>query len=103
MLHSIPGSRGEGSGPPWSPSVINKVTITQSPPNRSGHMLMDKNNKHTAHQGYDSYLRGTETAKVGVCGLVKTLTFMPKHPDESNSSSQTPRAQLSSPFIVLSL
>ena len=20
MLHSIPGSRGEGSGPPWSPS-----------------------------------------------------------------------------------
>ena len=42
---------------------INKVTITQSPPNRSGHMLMDKMN-NTVHPGYASYSRDTETAKV---------------------------------------
>ena len=41
MLHSIPGSRGEGSGLP-SCHQITEVTITQSPPNRSGHMLIDK-------------------------------------------------------------
>ena len=41
MLHSIPGSRGEGSDLPGH-HQINEVTITQSPPNRSGHMLMEK-------------------------------------------------------------
>ena len=41
MLHSIPGSRGEGSGLPGH-HQINEVTITQSPRNRSGHMLMEK-------------------------------------------------------------
>ena len=41
MLHSIPGSRGEGSGLP-SYRQINEVTITQSPPNKSGCMLMEK-------------------------------------------------------------
>ena len=56
MLHSIPGSRGEGS-------QINKVVTTQSPPNRSGRMLMVKSS-NTVHSGYASYLRGTQTAKV---------------------------------------
>ena len=41
MLNSIPGSRGEGSGLPGC-LQINEVTITQSPPNRSGHMLVGK-------------------------------------------------------------
>ena len=41
MLRSIPGSRGEGSGLPGY-HQINEVTITHSPPNRSGHMLMEK-------------------------------------------------------------
>ena len=42
---------------------INKVTIIQSPPNRSGCMLMGKTN-NAVHPGYASYLRGTKTAKV---------------------------------------
>ena len=41
MLHSIPGSRGGGSGLPGC-HQINEVTLTQSPPNRSGCMLMEK-------------------------------------------------------------
>ena len=41
MLHSIPGSRGGGSGLPHY-HQINEVIITQSPPNRSGRMLMEK-------------------------------------------------------------
>ena len=41
MLCSIPGSRGEGSGLPGC-HQINEVTITQSPPNRSGCMLVEK-------------------------------------------------------------
>ena len=63
MLHSIPGSRGEGSDPPWSPSEKIKVMTTQSPPNRSGCMLLVKTN-NTTLLGYASYLRGTETAEV---------------------------------------
>ena len=41
MLHSIPGSKGKGSGLPGY-HQINEITITQSPPNRSGCMLMEK-------------------------------------------------------------
>ena len=41
MLHSIPGSRGGGSGPP-SCHQTNEIIITQSPPTRSGHMHIDK-------------------------------------------------------------
>ena len=41
MLSSIPGSRGGGSGLPGYHQV-NKVIITQSPPNSSGCMLMEK-------------------------------------------------------------
>ena len=42
---------------------IIKVITTQSPPNRSGYMLMAKTN-NTVHPGYASYARGTEIAKV---------------------------------------
>ena len=42
---------------------INKVIITQSPPNRSGHSLIDKTS-NTVHLVNASYMRGTETAKV---------------------------------------
>ena len=62
MLSLIPGSRGEGSGLPGH-HQINKVTITQSPPNRSGPRLTGKTN-NTVLPGYASYLRGTETAEV---------------------------------------
>ena len=41
MLDSIPGSRGGGSGLP-SCHQINEVTIAQSPPNRPGRMLIEK-------------------------------------------------------------
>ena len=41
MLHSIPGSRGGGSALPGC-HQINEVTITQSPPNRSGRMHIEK-------------------------------------------------------------
>ena len=79
MLHSIPGSRGEGSGLPGY-HQINKVIITQSPPNRSGHMLMEKTN-NTVLPGYASYLRDTETAKVEGLWLSK----------DANTCVETPR------------
>ena len=41
---------------------INKVIIAQSPPNRSGHMLLVNTNS-TVLLGYAFYSRGTETAK----------------------------------------
>ena len=81
MLHSIPGSRGGGSGLPGS-YQINKVTITQSPPNRSGCMLMGKTN-NTVHPGYASYWRGTETAKVEGLWLS----------EDPNACVKTPRQQ----------
>ena len=42
---------------------INKVIITQSPPNRSGHSLIDKTS-NTVHLDNASYMRSTETAEV---------------------------------------
>ena len=81
MLSSIPGSRGGGSGLPGY-HQINKVIITQSPPNRSGHMLMGKTN-NTVHPGYASYLRGTETAEVEGLWLSK----------DPNTCVKTPRQQ----------
>ena len=41
MLHSIPGSRGEGSDLP-SCHQTTEVVLTESPPERSGCMHMDK-------------------------------------------------------------
>ena len=61
---------------------INKVITTQSPPNRSGHMLMVKTN-NTVHPGYASYSRGTETAKVEGLWLGK----------DPNICAKTPRQQ----------
>ena len=61
-------------------SQINKVIITQSPPNRSGCMLMVKTN-NIVHSGYASYLRGTETAKVEglwLCRDPKTCVETPR-------------------------
>ena len=42
---------------------INKVVITQSPPNRSGCSIIDKTN-NIVHLVNASYMRGTETAEV---------------------------------------
>ena len=41
MLHSIPGSRGEGTDLP-SYHQTTEVTLTKSPPERSGYMYIDK-------------------------------------------------------------
>ena len=59
---------------------INKVITTQSPPNRSGRMLMVKTN-NTVHPGYASYWRGTKTAKVEGLWLSK----------DPNACAKTPR------------
>ena len=69
MLCLIPGSRGEGRGLPGH-CQINEVTITQTPQNRSGCMLMEKTN-NTVHSRYTSYSRGTETAEVEGLWLAK--------------------------------
>ena len=68
---------------------INKVMITQSPPNRSGHIILVKTN-NTALLEYASYLKGTKTAEVEGLWLCRDPRTCPKHPDNSNSSSQTP-------------
>ena len=59
---------------------INKVITTQSPPNRSGCMLMVKTS-NTVHSGYASYLRGTKAAKVE--GLLLSR--------DPNACAKTPR------------
>ena len=41
MFHLIPGSRGEGSDLPGCLQTT-KVLLTKSPPERSGHMHMEK-------------------------------------------------------------
>ena len=78
MLCPIPGPRGGGSGLPGC-HQIHKVIITQSPPNRSGHMLMVKSN-NTVHPGYASYSRGSETAKVEGLWLDKGPSTCAKTP-----------------------
>ena len=59
---------------------INKVITTQSPPNRSGHMLMVKTS-NTVHPGYASYSRGTETAEIEGLWLC----------ENPNTCAETPR------------
>ena len=78
MLSLIPGLRGGGSGLPGY-HQINKVVITQSPPNRYGCMLMGKTN-NTVHPGYVSYLRDTETAEVEDLWLLKDPNACVKTP-----------------------
>ena len=45
---------------------------------------------NTVYPGYASYSRGTEIAEVEGLWLSKALTFVSRHPDDSNSSSRTP-------------
>ena len=63
-------------------------------------MIMGKTN-NTVHPGYASYLRGTKKAKVEGLWLSKDPNACVKTP--SNSNSQSPLAQLCSPFILPSL
>ena len=96
MLHSIPGSRGEGSDLP-SFHQTTKVTLTESSPERSGYMNIDK-------QVILSILimlfssRGTETAKVeGLWLANRPKHLVTEYPDDS------PKVWSFSPFIVPSL
>ena len=67
---------------------INKVIIIQSPPNRSGHSLIDKTS-NTVHLGNASYTRGTKTTEVeGLWLSKKTLKCMSKHPDDSTAAAE---------------
>ena len=96
MLHSIPGSRGEGSDLS-SYHQTTKVTLTESFPERSGYM-------HIGKQVTLSILvmlfssRGNETAKVEGGWLVnRPEHLVPEYPDDS------PEVWWCSPFIVPSL
>ena len=79
MLHSIPGSR-EKVVVHLGHCQINKVITTESPPSRSGHMLMVKTS-NTVHLRYASYSRGTKTAEVDDLWLGK----------DPNTCAKTPR------------
>ena len=96
MLHSVPGSRGEGSDLS-SYHQTTKVTLTESSTERPGYM-------HTDKQVTLSILimlfssRGTETAEVeGLWLANRPKHLVPEYPDNS------PKVQLCSPFIVFSL
>ena len=96
MLHSIPGSRREGSDLP-SYHQTTKFTLIESSPERSGYMHIDKQvTLSTLVMLFSS--RGTETANV----VGFWLANRPKHlvPEYSDNS---PEVQLYSPFIVPSL
>ena len=93
MLCSIPGSRGEGSDLP-SYHQTTKVTLTESFPERSGHMHIDKQVMLSTLLMLFS-LRGTETAKVeGLWVVNRSECLVPEYPDDS------PKVWLCSPFIV---
>ena len=67
---------------------INKVIITQRPPNRSGRSLIDKTS-NTVHLGNASYMRGTETAKVEGLWLSKRpFKCVSKHPDDNTAAAE---------------
>ena len=96
MICLIPGSRGVGSDPPGYHQTT-KVTLTESPSERSGYM-------HIGKQVTLSILimlfssRGTETAEVeGLWLANRHKCFVPEHPDNS------PKVWSCSPFIVTSL
>ena len=96
MLHLIPGSRGEGSDLPGYCQTT-KVTLTESSPERSGYMHIDKQVILSILIMLFS-LRGTKTAKVeGLWLANKPEHLVPEYPDDS------PEVQSCSPFIVLSL
>ena len=96
MLHLIPGSRGEGSDLPGYHQTT-KVTLTESSPERSGYMHIDKQDTLSILVMLFSS-RGTKTAKVEALWLdTRPECLVPEYPDDS------PKVWLCSPFIVLSL
>ena len=96
MLHLIQGSRGEGSYLP-SYHQITKVTLSESSPERSGYMHIDKQVTLSILVMLFS-LRGTETAEVDSLWLANRPKYLvPEHPDNS------PKVRSCSPFIVPSL
>ena len=96
MLCSIPGPRGEGSDLPGYHQTTN-VTLTESSPERSGYMHIDKQVTLFILIMLFS-LRGTETAEVdGLWFANKLKHLVPEYPDNS------PEVQSCSPFIVPSL
>ena len=96
MLHSIPGSRGEGSDLPGYHRTT-KVRLTESSPEKSGYMHIDKQVTLSILVMLFS-LRGTKTAKVeGLWLANRSKHLVPEYPDDS------PKVQLCSPFIVSSL
>ena len=96
MLHSIPGSRGEGSDLPSYHQTI-KVTLTESSPERSGYMHIDKQATLSILIMLSSS-RGIKTAKVeGLWFANIPEHLVPEYPDDS------PKVQLCFSFIVPSL
>ena len=96
MLRSIPGSRGEGSDLP-SYHQTTKVTLTESFPERSGYMHIDKQVTLSILIMLFSS-RGTKTTKVeGLWLANRPEGLVPEHPDDS------PEVWPCSPFIVPSL
>ena len=82
MLHSIPGSRGEGSDLPCYCQTT-KVTLTESYPERSGYMHIDKQVTLSILVMLFSS-RGTKTAKVGGLWLANVPEHLvPEYPDNS--------------------
>ena len=76
---------------------ITKVTLTESSPERSGYMHMDKQVTHSI-LGMLFSMRGTKTAKVeGLWLVIRPKLLVPEDPDDS------PKVWLCSPFIVSSL
>ena len=96
MLHSIPGSRGEGSDLP-SYHQTTELTLTKGSPERSGYMHIDKQATLSILVMLFS-LRGTKTAEVeGLWLINRPECLVPEYPDDS------PKVWMCSPFIVPSL
>ena len=96
MLHSKPGSRGEGSDLPGYHQTT-KVTLTESSLERFGYMHIDKQVTLSILDMLFSS-RGTKTAKVESLWLVdRPKCLVPEYPDNR------PAVQSYSPFIVPSL
>ena len=96
MPCSIPASRGEGSDLP-SNRQTTKVTPTESSPERSGYMHIDKQVTLSILVMLFSS-RGTETAKVeGLWLANRPKCLVPEYRDNS------PEVQSCSPFIIPSL
>ena len=99
MRHLIQGSRGEGSDPP-SYYQTTEVTLTESSPERSGYMHIDKQATLSILIML-SFSRSTEIAKEeGLWLANRPEHLVPEYPDDSNIS---PEVQLCSHFIVPSL